>query len=238
MCESDQAFPMVPECTFITQLIQRFHDTLHYSDPGRFRAFVQSEQNLVRIFKPSIDGFVETVLRNFSGSNAKQLVLKDPELTIYADCIPKFFDAPKIVCIIRDPREVVASFRVMFGKKNEPIAFDRLVALTFNYYYRIFQSELANAGAIHFVRYDKIVERDEREFEALEAYLGYSVGRRGFGNVWLGFEKDDAAYSKNYGKEIQKLAGGSSLSAEEAAAVQQVFSGYNTIYNWWEQMAG
>ncbi|WP_196482782.1 sulfotransferase family protein [Burkholderia stagnalis] len=235
MCEGDSAFPALPECTYITSIIRLFHDIVEYSDRPRFDAFAKSKETLAHTFSPSIEGLLKIARNNFQHLKAAQLVLKDPELTLYLDVLPTFFDQFKTVCVVRDPRYVVASLGKALSKQNRHLSLEELIAVTYNYYWRASESNLAKSGKIHFVRYEKIVGKDENEFRALERYLGYTVGRSGFGKLFFKFDLSDATHSDNYGKPIiQSNESAPTLTEEQSLRVQQAFVGYNNIYNWWE----
>jgi hypothetical protein len=76
-----EASPMLPECTYITQIIQRYHDLLHYSDAQRFAAFAIDEPILTDMFRAMVDSMLVTVQSHFKGIDYRHLILKDPELT-------------------------------------------------------------------------------------------------------------------------------------------------------------
>lgn len=234
LSEEISAFPMLPECTFITRLIRQFHDIIEYADRPRFQAYAKTKQDLVNVFAPAIHGFVGNALSHFPHLDAEQLVLKDPELTLYLDCLPDFFEDFKAVCVVRDPRKVIASMRTVFEKQGRQLKFEDLVGLMFNYYWRASESRLAKSGAVHFVHFDKILNNDPVEFNALESFLGYRVGRRGFGKTFFGLDQNDATYSDNYGRPMEARTESSyALSSQESLRVQEVFSGYNGTFRWW-----
>ncbi len=228
---------MLPECTFITQLIRHYHDLLHYSDKQRFAAYARSPENLAEIYSTAIDKMVLTAVSHFESIEFRHVILKDPELTIQVDLIPTFFDADsKVVCVVRDPREVIASHHKVQQDAEQRVDEDELVAHVFNYYWIAHQSKLAESGSMHFVRFDRIVDKDEEEFAQLESYLGYPVGRQGFGNVFFDFDRTEATYSENYGKPIVRKPSSKAadlLTAPLVRKIQDAFSGYNLTYDWW-----
>ncbi|GJH09273.1 sulfotransferase [Caballeronia novacaledonica] len=234
LTEGETAFPMLPECTYITQLIRLYHDILNYSDPQRFKAFAKSKEDLSGVFSASIDKFIRLAHSHFGHLKGSQLVLKDPELTIFLDQLPDFFESFKIICVVRDPINVVASMRTVFSKQGRDIGFEELLSMVFNYYWRASESQLSKSGAMHFVNFEKILDGDALEFEKTEIYLGYSIGRRGFGKIFFDFDSTDATHSSNYGQPIARPErSGNGLSEEERLRTQSAFSGYNLTYQWW-----
>lgn len=254
----DQASPMLPECTYITQIIQHFHNLLHYSDPQRFAAYAIDEPTLVGMYRGMVDSMLKTVQSHFNEIDYRYLILKDPELTQLIDLIPRFFgEDSKTVCVVRDPRAVIASMLEVENKKKKNLwsawvktpnwittselvsqmfRTKQLIADFFLYYWRVQESQLYKRGAVHIVRYEKIVSRDEAEFKKLEEYLGYSVGREGFGKVHFDFDRTDPTYSSGYGRGIQATNSDfrKNLTHRQIKKIEAVFSGMNAIYGWWK----
>lgn len=251
------ASPMLPECTCITQIIEHFHRVLHYSDPQRFAAYAINESTLAGNYRAMVDSMLATVRSHFDKLNYRYLILKDPELTHFVDLIPNFFgDDSKIICVVRDPRAVIASALEVEHKKSEAAwgalesapagtGADELITQLFRerrvasdfflYYWKVQQSELFRQGRIHIVHYEKIVAREESEFVRLEEFLGFSVGREGFGKVHFDFDIADPTHSAGYGGSIN--ASGSDyrkkLTERQVQHIETMFSGMNEIYGWW-----
>ncbi len=252
-----EASPMLPECTYITQVIRQFHDVLNYSDSQRFSAYAVSESVLLKLYRGLVDAMLETVRSHFKELDYRYLILKDPELSLLADWIPAFFgEKSKTVCVLRDPRAVIASMLVIERKKkkglwsawrktpNRFLAQDivsqffrerRLLADCFMYYWRVQDSQLRKRGASHFVSYEKIVTRDEGEFKGLEAYLGFSVGRERFGKVHFDFDRADPTFSNGYGNKIREEGTDfrAVLSCLQIRKIKAAYSGLNEIHRWW-----
>lgn len=237
LSEGQNCAPMLPECTFITQLVQHYYNIINYSDGQRYAAYAISPQHLAGIYSASINKMVCTAAGHFQDVPFNYLILKDPELTLYVDLIPVFFgENCKVVCIIRNPIDVIASFIKVHIEKGENVDEAVIVNQVFNYYWVVHQSKLAANGLIFFVRFENIVQRNEDEFVGLESYLGYSIGRQGFGKVAFDFDRSDKTYSDNYGKPINSktLSRASFVLSEECVNnIKTVFSGYNITYKWW-----
>ena len=237
LSEGDSCAPMLPECTFITQMIRHYHDIVHYADAQRFAAYAKKPEHLAQIYAAAIHKMTLTAASHFEQYQFQNLILKDPELTIYVDLIPTFFGTDsKVVCIVRDPRDVVASLYKVYQDKKERIDEDELIAQVFNYYWIVHQSQLAKIGSVYFVRFEKIVQKEESEFTQIEAYLGYAIGRKGFGKVFFDFDRTDATHSENYGNPIVMKPSSKTvtlLNQSFLVKIQSVFSGFNVTYNWW-----
>src|SRR5512146_756071 len=87
LSSGDQSFPMLPECSYITQIIRHFHDFLHYSDPQRFAAYAIDEATLSGMYERMVQDMLQTAWSHFKGMPYKYLILKDPELTLLVDLI-------------------------------------------------------------------------------------------------------------------------------------------------------
>lgn len=252
-----EASPMLPECTYITQIIQHFHNFLHYSDPQRFAAYAIDESTLGRMYRGMVDSMLATVQSHFNEIDYRYLILKDPELTPLIDLIPYFFgEDSKTVCVVRDPRAVIASMIEVERKKkrqfwlacikapNWDTANDfvsqifrerRLISDFYSYYWRVQESQLYKRQAVHIVCYEKIVAHDEDEFRRLEGYLGFSVGREGFGKVHFDFDRADPTFSAGYGGMIQVTSTDfrKKLTRRQIKNIEMIFAGMNAIYGWW-----
>ncbi|HEB27824.1 MAG TPA: sulfotransferase [Porticoccus sp.] len=254
----EAASPMLPECTYITQIIQHFHDFLHYSDPQRFAAYAIDEETLTRMYRGMVDSMQATVQQHFKEIDYRYLILKDPELTQLIDLIPRFFgEDSKTVCVVRDPRAVIASMLEVERKKKKGVLSSwiktpskvtinelvnlifyerRIISDFFVYYWRVLESQLYANGSVHIVHFEKIVARDEDEFRRLEEYLGFAVGREGFGKIHFGFDQTDPTYSPGYGGKIQvtKSDFRKTLTRRQIKNIEAIFSGVNAVYGWWK----
>lgn len=257
LSESHDAYPMLPECTNITQAIQHYHNFVRYADVQRFTTYAGSPDQLAVPYRQLVKDLVGIALSHFEGKSYRHLVLKDPELSLLVDEIPLFFgENAKVVCIIRDPRSVLASMQKILQKKRSRVwrrfretpswnsfleylgqytQASSLSGVIFNYYWCVHQSDLYKRGCIHVVRYEKIIEGDVGEFDRLDAYLGYPCGRKGFGKAHLPFDTRDDTFSNNYGKAINPHHGDfrHTLSKRQVRQVERLFAGFNQMYKWW-----
>lgn len=252
-----EASPMLPECTYITQVIQQFHNILRYSDPQRFAAYAIGEPILASMYRGMVDSMLTTARSHFKDIDYRYLILKDPELSQLIDWIPLFFGQDsRTVCVVRDPRAVIASMLKIERKKksdlwsawentpNRFLAHDlvnqvfrerRLMSDFFMYYWKVEDSQLRKRGAAHIVSFEKIVAHDEDEFKRLESYLGFAIGREGFGKVHFDFDRADPTFSAGYGRKIQEASTDfrSILTDRQVRKIKSAYSGLNETYEWW-----
>jgi hypothetical protein len=252
-----EASPGLPECTFLTQIIQHYYNLIHYSDQQRFSAYAINKETLTKVYRDMIDSMLSIVRSHFKNVDYQYLILKDPELTNIVDLVPIFFgEDSKIVCVIRDPRAVISSVLKVERKKKKIILsrwgkdsrfkiISEFIAQFlrersifsdfFVYYWRIQNSKLYKEGKIHIARYEKIVELEDDEFNSLEKYLGFKISREGFGKMAFGFDKKDPTYSSGYGGKIQKQKSDfrKILTKRQIKKIEKIFSGLNNRYGWW-----
>lgn len=256
LTNSNVAMPMLPECTIITQLIDHYNKTVKYSDIHRFSAYCLDEKNLQKTYQKAINDLILNACSHFKNKDENCLVLKDPELTLLPDLIATFFGEDAIsVCVVRDPRDVISSMIKVMRKKQSTInkklnnkwlknvldkfnnfsEADEMINYIFNYYYIAHTSELYNNKKLLMVQYEKIINGEEDEFSKIEKVIGYEIGRESFGKVYFDFDKTDATYSQNYGKEIKKVESTYEqiLSKKTIEKIKYIFSGYNVLYKWW-----
>lgn len=257
LSHDNKASPMLPECTYITQIIQHFYNFLHYADSQRFAAYAIDEPTLAVMYRKMVNSMLATVQSHFNEIDYSYLILKDPELTPLIDLIPYFFgEDSKTVCVVRDPRAVIASMFEVEQKKKKKLWLEwikkpnwyttndlvcqifresRLVSDFYLYYWRVQESQLYKRQAVHIVRYEKIVARDEEEFRLLEEYLGFSIGREGFSKVHFDFDRKDPTYSAGYGGAIQvtKTDYKEKLTRRQIKKIEAMFAGINGVYKWW-----
>lgn len=229
---------MVPECTYVTQLMRHYYDIVNYSDAQRFATYAVSDAQLAATFQRTIDTMIAVAGSHFSWYEFDRQVLKDPELTRFVDLIPTFFEAEtKVVYVVRDPRDVVASLlRVYQSDAESAVSVESIISDVYQYFWSAHESKMMKNGKLHAVCFEKILQKDEAEFIKIEDYLGFKIGRHGFAKVHFEPDKADRTYSANYGKAITELDDKSAeafVGTHITNRIRTTFSGFNEIYNWW-----
>ena len=69
--------------------------------------------------------------------SADILVLKDPGLALYLDEIESLFPPYKLIVLVRDPRDVIASMKNVSIKKEESFDIKKTADEIFIYYFKI-----------------------------------------------------------------------------------------------------
>jgi hypothetical protein len=242
---NEKCYPNLPECTFITQIIKHYFDIVNYSDKERFSIYAKDKETLFSVYSSHVNNMLKIVLNNFEGPDYKYLVLKDPEVSLYIDLIPRFIPQSKVIYIVRDPRYVVSSMLKVFVKKGlfysehdgyySDVNVTKVASDIYNYYHTIHESCLFKSGGVYVVKYEKLIEGLKSELAGLESYLGYELSGSAFERNSFEFDNADPTFSKNYGSNIVKPASDyhESISSSQIEDIESMFSGLNLLYEWW-----
>lgn len=157
LCKMPGAYPFLPECTYITQQISLFHTTVHYGEKKRTEAYFGDRMAIQDYFRLNIERLLLLVKNLNPQADAKLLILKDPELCHCLGALGSVLPPHKIVIIVRDPRDVLASMKEVAGRRDERWDIHNASKNIANYYYQIgnfFDNPQPNAAL---VRYEDIV---------------------------------------------------------------------------------
>lgn len=228
-------YPLLPECSFLTNAIRQHTNIRLFSDQARREAYFRNEAALDALFGAFIRGLVSNAIEPFP--RRRHLVLKDPELTAFAQELPRFFTNPiRTICIVRDPRDVVTSLRRVAQQQSPNPTPEETVNAAFDYYFKVHQ--LAQSpdprNRIMIVRYEDIATGHTETFAELDKFVGYSVSRTGFGEVAYEFDRTDPTFSPLYGgvTRSDRIGIFRELSADVISNIQVVFSGVMAAYKY------
>lgn len=174
LCSAPTVFPFLPECTFLTQQIELYHRTLHYSDHQRVKAYFATKQNMLDYFQGNVSRLIDQAARFNPRAGARTLVLKDPGICNYLIDLKKLLPIHKLVVLVRDPRDVIASMKNVTAKKQKKWDIMAAAEELLNYYYQIGNHrQRADVDCI-FVRYEDLVAGENSE---LYVFLHLSPAR-------------------------------------------------------------
>lgn len=157
LCKLPTAFQFLPECTLITQQIELYSQTLHYCDPQRLHSYFSNHENLQCYYRTNVARLIDQVATLNQKKNASTLVLKDPCLCLYLKDIKDVLPLHKLVVLIRDPRDVLASMKKVTSKKKQKWSVREAAKEFLNYYIQIeAYQQRADKNNI-FLRYEDIV---------------------------------------------------------------------------------
>jgi hypothetical protein len=157
LCSAPTAFPFLPECTFLTQQIELYHRTRHYSDHQRIEAYFANELNMLDYFRTNAAQLIDQAARFNPKNGARILVLKDPNICFYLMDLEDLLPPHKLVVLVRDPRDILASMKSVMAKKQQPWDVSAATEELLNYYYQISNHRQHAEKDCIFVRYEDMV---------------------------------------------------------------------------------
>lgn len=157
LCNIPTAFPFLPECSLLTKQVELYNLTLHYSDPQRFQAYFATQQNLLSYFRANVARLVDQVAILNQKPGAKTLVLKDPCLCLYLEDIKDVLPSHKLIVLVRDPRDVLASMKNVAARKKQKWNMEMAANELLNYYNQIRNHQRCADKNSIFLRYEDIV---------------------------------------------------------------------------------
>lgn len=137
LCGIPGAFPFLPECTYLTQQIALYHRTQHFGDRQRTTAYFGTENELREYFRANTARLIDLVVRLNRKDAADILILKDPDLSLYLADVKELLPPHKLIVLMRDPRDVLASMKIVTMRKQQHWNARKEAEDLMNYYYQI-----------------------------------------------------------------------------------------------------
>lgn len=176
------AHPLLPECQIITDLIRERFRSERETGAGKFSVFLQNSNFADEIYREAIDRILLEILAG-SKSNSKFIVLKDPSLLFYVNVVNRFFSWPtKQICIIRDPRDSIASYMSVRMREGVRPGIGEAIDFVAPYYHAILESQ-QETRELFIVRYEDLVTKDPHVESQIVDHVGYKVDFRGYGGL-------------------------------------------------------
>lgn len=230
LCNAPTAFPFLPECSLITQQIVLYHRTLHHCDPKRFQAYFANQQNLLDYYRANIAKLVDQVAILNQKPDAKTLVLKDPCICLYLEVLKDLLPPHKIIVLVRDPRDVLASMKNVTAKKKQKWNVREAAGELLNYYYQIENHQRRADKDTIFLRYEDIVVGQSTILQDFlqKNSMGIAFSSDNISAVQKGLDASDPFFSALYLQPTTSERVGSYtkiLSGIEIGYVEYVFAG-------------
>ncbi len=230
ICSRPGAFGFLPECTLIAQQIALYSRTRHYCDKRRFASYFGTTENLFTFYRDSMARMLDLAISINVPQASGMLVLKDPELSLYLDDLGDILPDHKLVALIRDPRDVLASVKKVTQRTQEAWDMEKAATWIFSYYHGI-EKHRPNAGSDRlFVRYEDLVAGG---LDKVRAFLNQPTGPdgadlAGYEAVRSNLDPADPFFSALYLEPTsQKMVGSftQTLTGDEIRHIESVFSG-------------
>jgi hypothetical protein len=251
LSQAESTNEMAPEAHYLRCLISSYRlarNSLAHQTPQFF-----DDADDFRTFNAGIiERFVTRTRRRFSG--ARHLVLKDPEMTKSFPDLFELMPSARFICMMRDPRDVVASLlrvgeKMLEKGRNDFVAaatrardIERLCRYFTGFYASLWpeQDERFWERTL-FVRYEDLVTNPEGVLEDVQAFTGLDLSHVSraadfdTGTVDYSARTDSPWFSKLYGKGISGARIGvyaGALSSEEIALVEHLCADFFKLFSY------
>ncbi len=206
LCNFNNTFNLLPECTLLTKQVELFNHILNYSDPERFKAYFYNSKNIRTYYKNNIMKMLALVTEINKKQDNETLILKDPELSLYLDDVKVLFPAHKLILLVRDPRDVLASMKNVMVRKQKPWDLEKTSEQILLYYYRIAVYQKRMSKDTLLVRYEDLVTKDLGEIQSfLQKPVQKNVSQRDITeSIRKNFSPSDPFFSEFYLQQTTK----------------------------------
>ncbi len=234
ICNGNHVFNFLPECSLLTKQIELFSTILHYTDPQRFSAYFSNTQNLVSYYQDNIMRMIDLIVKINKNQGDGILVLKDPELSLYLGELIPLLPKHKLIVLIRDPRDVLASMKNVVIRKQQIWNVEDISNQIFKYYYHIDQHiEQASPNTL-FVRYeDLVVQGLEKVHQFLQQENDTNLKQTNYESIQEKINSADPFFSELYFQPTTQEKIGTYkniLTETELNDIEKVYSG--VIQRW------
>ena len=216
LCASGATNPMVGEAKYFRQLVQAYAFGKRQF-PAETRDYFKDLEDLRAFHGGLMESFLAHTLARFEG--AKHLVLKEPHLTMLFPELAELLPQAKFVCVVRDPRDVIASM-IEVGRKldaqgiaDDPMGrmfVSRNMRALSQHYLSFYLPALRSADAgfaarYLFLRYEDLVQKPDEAMKQVAEFNGLELAGMDMsadpGTGEVDFEKVNA-YRKAWATEL------------------------------------
>ncbi len=158
------------------------------------------------------------------------LILKDPELSLYLDDVKALFPEHKLILLIRDPRDVLASMKNVMARKQAAWNLEYTSTQVFLYYAKIEEYQKCMSKDTLLVRYEDLITKDLGEVQKfLQKSVQENVSKRDIAApIRKNFSSRDPFFSEFYLQQTTKDLIGrykKTLLESEISYIEEVYSG-------------
>jgi hypothetical protein len=179
LCHSPDAYPLLPECTLLTSALRHRVEQLNVgADRLRHSLYARTDRRLDEQYAQLASWILQNTVSRFRKPRS-HLVLKDPHLCFIANDLSRFIRPPfGSVCLVRDPRDVVASQMIVHRKLGDGGDFGDAWAGVYPFYAALAEAlDAPSAGNPRLcLRYEDLVLDAANARQDLQAFCGYHLG--------------------------------------------------------------
>jgi Sulfotransferase family len=207
----------LPECTAITEIFRLYQYFAANPDP-RYRAILGEPPKMRDKFRRVMDILLEGL--------PSSAVLKDPNLCLYLNSLAELRTHARVIIVIRDPREVIASFMEVRRKQGAGTTVAEAINVVMPHYIAIEQTSAIPGLEALIIKYADVVVRDPDTIRRIESFAGKPVSLDA--ESGYAFDRSDAFISDLYGKPVSGTRLGAyagQLTVHEISEVENAFAG-------------
>lgn len=232
LCTAPDVNDFVPEVLLMREMLVLYRNSMALG-AAAWEPFFADGDGCTRYFADCVNGLLQAARDRHNPKSA--LVLKNPELTMVFPELAQFRPAAKFVTVVRDPRDCVASMKVVAERthkagKKPPMpemsdGAEGMASLYLRYYANVIASPLIHEpDRLLFVRYEDIVTSPAVAVAKLSLWSGLDIRPDAIAGTAAG---DDGSIfgARLYGQKISEDAIGNfrkRLDPTEIAAVETV----------------
>ncbi|MCU0830683.1 MAG: sulfotransferase [Rhizobiaceae bacterium] len=221
----------VPECTYLTKQIALYQEWTTFVDPTRFFVFLRDEDTALATFREISRLILQPLVDDLD--HEERLILKDPGLSVVLPSVRKLFPGSKIISIVREPFDVMASMKEVQARSSKAWDLQAVMETVYLAYFQIAKFADLDDQNSHVVRYEDIVNRDPLVVNGLEKFLGFpfSWDRN---EAWT-LDENDPFFVHTYSEPVTPTRVGrfvDILTDEEIKRILDVFAGIRLRWNY------
>jgi len=235
LCLLEGTYPYISECTYITKQVELYHNTINYINKERFKNYFGTKEQIVKYYQENIKKLIDIVSIINYQNNATKLILKDPQLVLYLNDLENVFPDHKLIIIIRDPRDVLASLKNVLKRKKETFEIHKQAELHYNYYFKISKNIKKNTFII---KYEDLVSSDFKRndfFLSIGMKLENKIHNFTYADIQKNIDIKDPFFSQLWFKKTTKDTIGNytnTLSTKEIDHIEYIFAKVLKDYNY------